>query len=247
MALQRDEIVEEICDVVGKSQNAAAISGALLSARVVKYLNLGQKRIARFYNFHELNKYNENAATITDIKRYPMGNGTNNLGLTRVKDIYSIRLIDDAYSRVITRWSPRKFDRIYPYPAKYSTDRPSIYIRWGNDLEFFKIPSGAYTLYIRYSQWAQDLTLGTQVSDYLNKDQLLITTGIFETYLALEEYEDAKIYYAKLLGELKDAVKVEGDVDWEPEAEESGRYGYYESGSPWTDPFGGAMDPLSGY
>ncbi len=241
--MNRDQYVTEICDVVGKRTTASSVSGATLESRVQTYLNWSQKRIARFYSFHELNKLITTAATVADVKRYPLVTGTNNLGLVRPKDISSIRLVDGAYSRKLTRWSTRKFDTKFPYPEQYSTARPTIYHRDGYYVEMFKTPNDAYTLHIRYPQWAVDFTSGTQVSDFLDKDQVLVAAGIFETYFALEEYTDAKICYSKFLGLLKDAVHASGDIDWEPQAEphEADRY---QSGEPWIDPYGGVGDPL---
>ena len=111
MAMNRDDYVTEICDTVGKKTSAAAVSGTSLETRVRNYLNWGQKRIAKHYNFHEMNVYMETAATVVDTKRYPLTTGTNNLGLVRPKDINSIRLIDSENSRKLSRWHYRKFDR----------------------------------------------------------------------------------------------------------------------------------------
>ena len=245
--LTRDEFVTEICDTVGKSVSASAVSGATLQTRVRTYLNWAQARIARFYSFHELNTLYESAATVDGTKRYPMITGTSNLGLTRPKDISSIRLIDSENSRTLVRWSQRKFDKHFPYPTNYTEQRPKLYIRWGSYVEMFPIPDDAYTLHIRYPQWPTVLSTGTQTTDFEEKDQLLITGGILETYLALEEYDDAEVWYARFLGQLKDAVVAEGDVDWEPQAEEFNAITGYSSGSPWTDPYGTPEDPLGGY
>jgi len=105
MAMTRDQFVTELCDVLGKSSNAAARSGALLSTRAITFLNFGQMRIARYYNFEELNVINESAALVTDIKRYPLMSGTNNLGLSRVKDIATITLLDSYNSLTLKRVS----------------------------------------------------------------------------------------------------------------------------------------------
>lgn len=244
--MTRDQFVTEICDIVGKRVTASSVSGASLKDRVQTYLNWAQKRTARFYSFHELNVLKTTCTTVTDVKRYPLTAGTNTLGLTRPKDISSIRLIDGAYSMKITRWSTRRFDTKYPRPANYSTGRPSIYIRDGDNIELFKVPNAAYTLYIRYPQWATDFTSGAQVSDFKDKDQLITTAGVFETYFALEEYTDAKIWYARFLGQLTDAVRATGDIDWEPQSAPSGDEGY-ESGSVYDDPFGSVGDPLYNY
>lgn len=239
-------MVTEIADIVGKSTDAASRSGALLSSRIQTFLNFAQKRIARHYSFHELNALSTTSATVSTIKEYPLESGTNNLGLANVKDISSIRLVDGENSRKLERWSYRKFDAHYPRPENYANARPSLYIRWVNKLELFRVPNDAYTLHIRYSKWPTDFSSGSQTSDYLNKDQLILTGGVLETYLALEEYVDARVWYERFLGQLKDAVDVEGDVDWEPEAEQ-GAIPAYRSGEPWLDPHGSVDDPLWGY
>ncbi len=241
-------MVTIIADAVGKSESASAISGALLGDRCIDFLNWGQQRIARFYSFHELNTYTESATTVTSVARYPMVTGTNNLGLIRPKDIQSVRLIDGENSRTLTRKSVRWFDQKFPLITNYSDSRPHIYIRWGNDLEFFRRPDAAYDLYLRYPQWASELTAGSTATDFENKDQLLITMAILEGYLHLEEYDDAKVWLNKALGLLVDAVRVEGDIDWEPQASAmSTDPGGYQSGEPWIDPYATSGDPLYGY
>lgn len=244
--MTRIEAVTMICDAVGKRVSALSPSGSLLEDRVITFLNWAQVRIARFFDFPELSVLATTSTLIADTKRYPISSGTNDLGLERVKTIRSIRLIDGANSRKLDYWLYRKFDHHYPHPENYSSERPSIYTRDGNFLEFFKIPNNTYSLSIRYTQYPHELTSNAQVSDFLNKDQVLVTAGIFETYFALEEYNDAKIWYARLVGQLKDAVRAEGEPDWEPEAEPFGLPSY-RSGTPWIDPYGGVNDPLSGY
>lgn len=245
--MTRAQMVAEICDVVGKNLGASAVSGALLQDRVVNYLNWAQRRIANHYSFYELQKISETAETVASVKTYPLESGDSNLGLSRVAGINSVRLIDSENSRKLDFWHYRKFDKWYPRPENYATGRPTIYTRWGNSLILFKIPDDAYDLHIRYGQYAQELTSDAQLHDFgEDKDQLLVTAGVLETYLALEEYNDAKIWYELFVGQLADAVRGEGDEDWEPEAEPSGGPGY-RSGEPWLDPYGTAADPLGRY
>ena len=246
MAMNRDQLVTEICDTVGKAEAASSVSGATLQTRVRTYLNWAQKRIARSYNFHELNTLNTTAVTVDGTLRYPLTTGTSNLGLTGIKDINSIRLIDDANSRKLVRWSYRKFDQYYPQPTNYATARPRLYARWGDFIELFRIPNDEYSLYIRYSKWPTDFSTGGQTSDYSNKDQLIYTAGVLETYLALEEYTDVAIWMVKYRGRLTDAIRVEGDVDWAPEAEPHDARVSYDSGEPWLDPYGDPRDPMYG-
>lgn len=245
--MTRTQIIGEICDNVGKSRSATSVSATNLEDRVVNYLNWAQKRIARHYSFQELDILLTTAATVADIKRYPIESGTNNLGLVRPKDIQTIRLIDGENSRKLARWSTRKFDTKIPRPENYSTGRPSVYIRHGNFLELFRIPDAVYSMSVRYPQWPLDLSAAGQYTDFKDKDQLLVTAGTLETYLALEEYADAKVWYDRFEGQLTDAVRAEGNMDWEPQAEPMNLESSYTSGEPYYDPFGDVGDPLYGY
>ena len=246
--LTRLQIVTEICDIVGKNLGASAPSGGLLQDRVVFYLNWAQRRIANHYTFYELQQVKENAATVTSVKTYPLESGTDTFGLSRVSSVNSVRLIDGENSRKLDFWHYRKFDKWYPRPENFATGRPRIYSRWGNSLIMFKIPDAVYTLHIRYGQYANNLTSDGQLHDFgEDKDQLLVTAGILETYLALEEYADAKVWYELFLGKLEDAVRADDDEDWEPEAEPHGEVPSYQSGEPWIDPYGGRGDPLYGF
>lgn len=244
----RTQMVTIVADALGKSKNALALSGATLGDRCVDFLNWGQERIARSYNFDELNILLTTSATVTSVKTYPLVTGTNNLGLTRPKDIESIRLIDSQNSIKLERFDPRKFDHKYPRPENYASQRPSIYMRWGYSIEVLRIPDAVYSLYIRYPQWPSSLSSDSQVSDYEYKDQLIISAAILEGYLHFEEYTDVAIWMQRFLGQLSDAIKVVGDEDWEPHASEFNMgKGGYSSGEPWTDPYAISSDPLYGY
>ena len=245
--LTRLQMTTEVTNVVGKSLSASAVSGATLQTRVqTYYINWAQRRLARAFDFHELNAVQESAATVADVKRYPMVTGTNNLGLTRPKDIHSIKVIDSANSRTLRRYSPRWFQKKFPRPENFTTGRPDIYTRWINSLDFMRIPDAVYTLHIWYPQWPTVLTADSQLSDFEQKDELLVTLTVMETYLALEEYQDAAVWAAKAKGMLIDAINVQGDMDWEPTAEPFRIGGEIVSGTTWTDPAGVSGDLLYG-
>lgn len=242
--MTRDDFVTEICDIVGKSTNASAVSATALQTRVRTYLNFAQRRIARHHDFYELQDTKTNAATVASTKNYPLESGTNNLGLTRPKDIYSITLLDGADSWRLERWSAQKFDLRFPEPTNYAEGRPTLYVRWGSDIQLFRIPDAAYTLSIRYSKWPTPFSSATQTTDYDNKDELVLIAGVVETYMALEEYSDAAAWISRFTGLLRDARLAEGDVDWEPDGEPFKAITRLEAGRPWLDPSGSPNDPL---
>ena len=246
--LTRDQIVTEVCDVVGKSVSASSVSGAALQTRVRTYLDWAQRRIARHYNFRELEIIHETADFSDGVKRYPFSTGSNNLGLTRVKDIGSIILLDEYNSRRLVRFGRTQIEKRYPRPENFAEARPRIYSRIGQGIEVFPIPDATYDTRIIYHQWPTPFTSASQTSDFESKDELLIMTTIMETYLALEEYNDAAIYFNTMAGMLVDAVKAEGDIDWEPQGEPFD-YGHLGSmsGTPWTEPGSSPDDPMYGY
>jgi hypothetical protein len=218
--LTRAQLVTEICDIVGKKTSASSVSGKALQDRVPTYLNFAQRRMARMASFDELCAIQESAVTVANVQSYPFSTGTNNLGLTRFKDFMTVRLIDSENSRILTRWHYKTMDRKFPDPTTYTTGRPGIYTRWGNNMIVFRIPDDAYDMYIRYSQWPTDLTTDAQTSDFENKDELLIAAGCLETYLALEEVTDAAAWLTRF-DALMETARVDDlyEPDWEPEAE----------------------------
>jgi len=247
MAKTRDQFVTIIADALGKSQNATAISGSLLGTRCIDFLDWAHLRIGRAYSFNELNAVSDSVvATVADIKTYPMVTGTNNLGLTRPKDIESIIILDSQNSRKLRRWGVRRFDTQYPRPENYASGKPSIYIRHGMNVSLHRIPDAAYDLLIRYPQWAEAMTSSSQSSSYENKDDLIIAGAILEGYLHFEEYNDAAIWAERFKGLLHECIMAEGNMDWEPEAVPMTKAGF-ESGEPWIDPFGTSDDPLHNF
>ena len=248
--MTRLEMVTEVCDTVGKSVDALSVSATTLKERVEDwYINWAQRRLARAHQFWELDAVQDSAATVDGVYKYPMVSGTNNLGLVRPRAIQSIRLIDSENSRMLQKKSYRYIDKYFPRPENYSEDRPWIYARHGNDLYLLKIPDAAYTLKIKYNQWAENLTADGQTSDFDEKDSLIITATTLETYLALQEYKDVEMWAERLKGQLYDVIDSErDDTDWEPKAEP------FQTilpaigiGTPWLDPFADIHDPLGNY
>lgn len=246
--LTRDQLVTEVCDVVGKSVSASSVSGSDLQTRVRVYLNWAQQRIARFYNWRELQVIIESFTFASTVKRYPWVSGTNNMGLTRPRDIGSILLLDDYNSRRLVRVARPNFEKKYPRPENFANYRPRMYMVIGEAIEVFPIPDATYSTRIVYHQWPTPFTASSQTSDFSNKDQLLVVMTVMETYLALEEYSDAAIWFNKAMGMLTDAMKAEGDVDWEPLAEPIDlRTPQSISGAPWIEPGSTMDDPMYGY
>lgn len=146
---------------------------ALLAAK--EGLNSAQKVLARVRNWDELMVLDtSNAKTVTDQKTYSM---TSDWGLTRPKDILSIRLIDNSNSRKLVWVGPREVDKVIPYPEDYGTSIPQWYTQRGNDVELLPIPNDAYDLYVFYAQWPVDLSDDSDEIVFSDLDDVLIALG----------------------------------------------------------------------
>lgn len=102
------------------------------------------------------------ADTVDGTKSYTL----TTLGLTRPKNIYSIRLEDTTNSRKLKYVNPQHLDEEIPYPEGQSEGKPLWYTQFGDTIELFPIPDAAYDIWIRYSQWPVALADGTDESPY---------------------------------------------------------------------------------
>lgn len=136
-------------------------------------INRAHKAIARVQDFDELTVLDTaNAATAANKKTYHI---INDLGLTRPKDILTIRYMANSESRKLT-WVPvAKYDKIIPYPELYSTSKPRWYITRGMSIDLHPIPANVANLYITHTQWPIILSNQTDQSSYLNIDDVIVT------------------------------------------------------------------------
>lgn len=244
------QFIPIIADALGKSTSAIALSGATLNNRIIDFLNWGQERICRAYNFDELYILNTAATLSAGVLSYPLITGANNLGLILPKDIETIRLVNNENSIKLERMHVRKFDQKFPYPPNFANQSPTLYCLRGFNIEVFPISDSNYSLYITYHAWPTPFTTvnTTQTSDFYFKDQLIITAAVLEGYIHFQEDAEAKVWNDLFNLRLKDAIHAEGDVDWEPHASQfKSSKGGYQSGEPWLDPYATSTDPLYGY
>jgi hypothetical protein len=135
---------------------------------VEQAINDAHKVIACVKDFDDLMVLDvTHAATVADTKLYHV---ETNFLLVRPKDIYSIRLMDDADSRKLTYVSFRDLDKYVPYTEITGTGRPTYYTVRGNSVELYPIPDAIYNLYIQHSQWPPLLVEVTDETCYVNID-----------------------------------------------------------------------------
>lgn len=238
--MTRLELLKEAANNVGRQLTTLAPDGVTaFKDRLITALNESvQPWAARAvtdestdgYHFTEFNKTADMSTVVGD-KSYSLPQ--------TLRDLYDLTLIDGNNSWKLHAVSRRVIDRYYPDPTTYPARfRPRWYTRYGRAFEAIPIPDAIYTIRARYSTWPTDLSSDSQVTDFLNKDDVLIARLTGEAFGMLQEYDaDAKEWYAKSQQLLLEAVLADPqDWDWEPTpipfTASPTVHGEY-----WTDPF----------
>ncbi len=187
-------------------------STAFSDTRLNYYINWAQRWVADVHTFEEMFILDTATySTTTNLQTYSFP--------TRMKDIYSIRLIDGSNSLKLTYVYPRHFDDAHPYPESDTTGKPEWYVDYGTIYELYPIPDAAYHLEIRYSRFPADLSGATDVSALDNKDRLIICKASAFVLRTVRELDDAEYWEGEADREL--LAKLETDhsgEDWTPVA-----------------------------
>ena len=146
---------------------------ALLAAK--EAVNTAHKVIARVIDFDELIVLDTtNAETVADKSTYHL---VDDWGLTRPKDIFSMRYMDETESRKLQYKPARSLDSILPYTLTLGTRKPYWYTTRGYNVELIPVPAEDKPVYIHYSQWPLPLSADTDETSYLEVDDVIIELG----------------------------------------------------------------------
>lgn len=204
-----------------------------LDARLERFLNLAQMRIARKHKWEELKNLLTTATGFTstpaDDKFLVIPTGT--------RTIYSIVLIDGENSRKLIGYTEKEFEKTIPYPERYDTDRPSIFTRWGSSVEFWRVPDAVYVLEIRRSVWPTVFSTGSQTSDLDRKDDMIIMLALAWANASLSKRETATYYWRIYSNMINDAIGEERenpDIDITNQAVNRD---FLNTGEYWKNPF----------
>lgn len=159
------------------------IDGVALLA-VKEAINDAHYAIACVKDFDELIILDTTSAeTVDGQKLYHI---ESDFGLTRPKDIYSIRLMDGDESRKLDYVPFRELDKRVPYTEQTGEGKSTVYTVRGKYVELYRIPDDAYALYIQHSQWPTVLSDDDDESDYENKDFAIVSLSTDMALASLE-------------------------------------------------------------
>jgi hypothetical protein len=210
--------------------------------RIVTAINLAQGRIARSYDFSEL-------ASVQFAQMNFTGDPALDKYLVpppRIKTLHSFVVLDTSagpsslgQSKKVVEKPWRWFDRRFPAPEFIPAGWPSIYARWGNIIVMVPSPFLQFTAQLRLTKYPLKFTSSalTQVSDFENKDDILICYALGYFFKTLGR-NDRAVYFEGLAKEQLDEA-IERD-DTRPDMEisrDTTDMGMTTSGPYWANPF----------
>ena len=140
--------------------------------------------IARVKDFDELMVLDTtNAFTVVGQKSYHI---INDFLLTRPKDLYTIRVMDDADSVKLVYVPTSELDSAIPYTEQSGSGRPYYYTLRGFNLEMYRIPDYVYPVYIQYSQWPAVLVDDTDETEMIHIDDVIVALAADATISMLD-------------------------------------------------------------
>lgn len=214
-AMTQDEAVQEVANIIGRDKTSLSADGATTyEARIKQWLYWSHLTMARLYAFPELDADPVTYTLTLDQHVYTF----NSIGLTRVRQILGVSIINGTSSKKIPQILARTFNEDHPYITGDSSQMPSEYTIYGRRIELWRKPDSAYSMVVRYNQLPADYTSGSAASSYLNKDDVIIAGAVTHAYISLQELEDAKYWARVFEARFQTVVGPEIDPgDWEPE------------------------------
>ena len=222
MALKRSLLIAEAKYMTGNRDD--------IDAHMIVWINWALHRIDRACDIKGLD-VRATAPTVASQKAYALP--------LDCKYIESIRLIDGANSRYLTRVDVRLFDQKIPYPEQSSESRPKWYVDWETIFEVYPIPDVAtYTFLARYWKWQDAFADDDATPEIAYSDDIIVQALVAEIWKNTEELDKEAVAQVKLIRMLNAHKGVEKmHPDWEPKAQPFGAGERVAVGEPWTDPF----------
>lgn len=211
--------------------------------RATNALNMAQQRISRFWTFPELRQDWQANGIIT---------GTPAIDKWLVlpqntKVIHSFLLQDSGNSRKLIEKPWRMFDYNIPFPEFIAPDWPSYYTRFDiNVAMLYPIPLNPFAYFLRATMLPTPFTnpllpgyAGTQVSDFVDKDDILVALGCAYFMRTLGRHDIAQGWEAEAMARLQEAKATAEDYpDMDYSADDMGGGGPFPSfGEYWLSPF----------
>ncbi len=223
MALTGTELVDEVQALIGRPGDTALC----ITARVVRWLNEGQKRITRAVPGLSCLDFDCTGThtCISDQVDYAISDITTYDTTTDHPPchLYEVQYVDGNGSYKLKFLPPDEFDDDYPDPTNtdFSPDKPVVWTKRGNShIEISPRPSTDYAgkgLRIMGGFYPADLTYDTAASDLSEADEGLIFYAAAKAWGAIGNAKKSDEWKGKYNGWLGE-YKADSDMMWGWEA-----------------------------
>lgn len=180
--------------------NLSTAEATALTTRYNRALHLAQLWISRKHGFLEMRISDSITVTAASIFNFTLYN---------VRDIYLLaRQISSTESVKLIYVPQRQWDQLLGAQGAGLTGDVYWYTRRNQlTVEWYKIPTVNFTLWRRFSVWPSDFTDDNAVSQFLEKDELIIARATAWMFRSLGQREEAVDWQLDALATLNDAIR----------------------------------------
>ena len=208
-----------------------------LDPRLTRFLNLAQQRLARLHDFDEMEKIS--------LSEFPFTNKASDkyMSMPGIREVYSFKYIDTQgqSSRKLRQVEPRMWNTVIPAPQSYTRWKPTHYTLWANTIVLYPLASQAgLECELWWTKWPLDFNDNspTVVSDFNQKDEILIELALVYAYNSLAKLDDAQVHWQRAMPLIAEALHTDmekPDLDIRPGP--SLNDAVQLPGEYWNDPF----------
>lgn len=206
-----------------------------LDTRLTRFLNLAQQRLARLHDFDEMEKIS--------FSEFPYDNKPSDkyMSMPGIREVYAFKLLDGQASRKLRQVEPRMWNTVVPAPQEYARYKPSHYTLWANTIVLYPLASQAgLQCELWWTKWPADFSDNSPdaLSDYNQKDEILIELAVVYAYNSLGKIDDAQAHWQRAVPLIAEALHTDmekPDLDIRPGP--SLNDAIQLPGEYWNDPF----------
>lgn len=204
MALTLAEIITRVRGNTSRTSDPA-------DTVITQYINDRIRRMARFAHWSNLYRVDSFTTTL-NVYQYAFP--------SNMQACLGMRVIDGEDSAVLQETDITRLHNIEPYQTSSDSGQPTHYAPYGRNFELYPKPDAAYTMYIDYRKWPDELSTGADTCDIEGVDDAVIAGATADVFARLQLFESAAQWESQFKTLMREALTADRDrPNWQPEAE----------------------------
>ena len=103
----------------------------------------------------------------------------------------AMRCIDGSDSTILSETDIDRLHRAEPYQTSSDSGKPEYYAPYGVNFELYPKPDAAYTMYIDYMKWPDELSTDADTVDIEGVDDAVIAGATADVFARLQLFDSA--------------------------------------------------------